>query len=380
MKTICLYSEEAKYCFEDDLYEKGVSGTLFSTMQLCIGLRDNGYKVVLIGKYPDTVSIKGILYQSISGIDSLDEFVEGSGCNVFIYIGAISSMPENRLSCEKIYYWCHNWVDFNPYLEYFNDNKLDGFIFVSYYHLLMTAVNSIKKGFLFRQLFSSRVMHNSLDLDLLNNVQEKHDDKLDFINLAFVGYPSKNKGIIDALSIASTLAKKNDVVFNIYGGKELYGHTGGVEADLSNYDCLSIVEHGTLNRLQLYPEIQKQHFLVAGLTGSETFCVSIAEGIALGVPSITSKKGGQNEIISKTCSLFLEDFEDKNCYSLNKKIENIKREIENDKNRIKNDFSRENITKRWSCLIEGTWCLPKVRYLSRALYAIFNGLLCRLFK
>lgn len=380
MKTICLYSEEVKYCFEDDLYEEGVSGTLFSTMQLCIGLRNNGYKVILIGKYPDTTLVKGVLYKSINDIDSLNDFVESIHCNVFIYVGAIKKITENRLPSDKIYYWCHNWVDFEPYVKSFNDNKIDGFVFVSYYHLIITAINSIKKGFLFRELLNSRVMHNSLDLSLLKTVQKKDNNKKDFLNLAFVGYPSKNKGIIDALSIASKLASENDIVFNIYGGKELYGHSGGIEADLSNYDCLNIMEHGTLNRVRLYPEIQKQHFLVAGLTGSETFCVSIAEGIALGVPSITSKKGGQNEIISKTCSLFIDDFEENNIYSLNKKINNIKVNIEKDTNRIKKDFSREAIVNRWSCLIEGKLYFPRVRYLLKAFLVIFNGFLFRLLK
>lgn len=376
MKAVAFYSNEDKYCYEHSLMEDGVSGTLFSTLQVCIGLRDLGYKVYIIGNYPTNALIDGINYCSRSKIYSLTEFVKEKNIKNFIYVSTISVFTDERLPCDKVYYWCHNWIDINPYAKAVSNGLLDGYIFVSYYHFIITLINSIKRRESLTGFFKSKVMHNSLDFDLIDSSKEKESiesiESMDEVKLAFVGYPSVNKGIIEALNIASEIARYKKVVFSIFGGKDLYSHNGGVEADLNHYSNFKIVEHGTLGRLELYDEIRKQDALLAGLSGSETFCVSIAESVSLNTPVITSYIGGQNEIITGKSAILVYENDVNSSHKILTQLKKINKSLALDKPRLRKHFSRNIISLRWQYFLNDKHYFPRFRYLFSSMTVIMN--------
>lgn len=373
MKAVAFYSNEDKYCYEHSLMKDGVSGTLFSTLQVCIGLRDLGYKVYIIGSYLKDESINGINYCSRSKIYSLPGFVKDNDIKDFIYVSTISVFTDERLPCDKVYYWCHNWIDMKSYAKAVNNGTLDGYIFVSYYHFMITLINSIKKRESLTGFLKSKVMHNSLDFGLITSSKEKGNiENIDQINLAFVGYPSINKGILEALNIASEIARCKTVVFSIFGGKDLYSHNGAVEADLSQYSNFEIVERGTLGRDELYDEIRKQDLLLAGLSGSETFCVSVAESVSLNTPVITSYIGGQNEIITGKSAILVYEKDINSSHKIITQLSKIKKSLALDKTRLRKHFSRNIISLRWQYFLEDKYYFPRFRYLFKSVTVIMK--------
>lgn len=166
-------------------------------------------------------------------------------------------------------------------------SEASGIIAVS--QSLRNAINNSK-------LFKIEVIPNIVDIDFFKPQEQKPINHENIIFLA-IGYLNKNKGhelLIDAFS---EVAKKNqNVILNICGdGPEKNCLLKKIQKlNLGNKIILS----GHLNKIQVLQNLQTSDCLVH-TSYLETFGVVLIEAMSCGIPFITTKCGGPEDIIEE---------------------------------------------------------------------------------
>lgn len=299
---ICL-TEQPKS--DRELHSVGASGTVSSVLWLAMGLAERGHEPHLIYSH-DCVSWKGVTCH-VASDSSIARKLSEIGPDAVVVVGhSRPVLDAERLAGTKVYYWAHNWVDAPSLMKLIDGKKLDAVICVSDYQ---------RRRFFSTVRFSRRFYESSYSipnaLDVAS-IPSKQDYTIgDRLRVAYVGFPSKHKGFPDACKAVLDLNERGvKATLTVYGSSGLYGQVEGTEADNCCYvrdlDRLGLIAfRGTIGRYELYSDLVKQDVVLGGLTGSETFSVSIAEALAAGVPVVTSCCGGQTDYVINGRSGFL---------------------------------------------------------------------------
>jgi len=133
------------------------------------------------------------------------------------------------------------------------------------------------------------VIYNGVDSDITVKHSNINDE---IINLIFIGSLTKNKGVFDIIDAASKLPNKK-YMFTFIG-------VGPVQEFLNYSENLGIKKitnfHGTVSHTEKIKLLRESHIMLLP-SYAEGQPVSILEGMAAGLPVISTKVGSIHEII-----------------------------------------------------------------------------------
>lgn len=359
MINIAFVCNSPKVTSYKNLLNDGGSGTLLALLNVAYYLVDRNCSVTIIG---DLRSGSELIEEKIKFIDIKEEseIVNYLKCNKFdisVVVGHALKILENT-SCKisgNVIYWAHNWVE--PYSLYrlYKSNIIDKVIYVSRFHFLKTWKKMHFNPFFLK--FSSYIY---------NGIEKQHYtlrsiDNRKTLNLAYLSYPSKNKGFPESIALVRNLIKENiDVKMHLFGDITLYD-----EKISSNNECHQymldengefesfLVLHGTVGKYELNEKLSNIDMSIAGLTGSETYCYALVESLAKGIPVISAKTGGQTDYINHRKNGFLVNDVDNAVIHIREYLEKDNfTQIEKNSKKSIEKFSMENIGPQWVKLVE----------------------------
>ncbi len=281
----------------------GGSGTLLSLLNVAYFLKDQNSEVTVIGKIKDKDKCRNEPVEFIDLQESHEilAFLNLVKFDVIIIVGhAISFIDE--VQCEfdsKVIYWAHNWVNTKTLHDYYKNGIIDEVVYVSRYQFLKSWKQSKLNP---KFLIYSRYIYNSLELPFYTkkNIEEKS-----CVDIAYLSYPSKNKGFPETIQLVRNLIDQGiDTKLHLLGDMKLYDGD-----DNSLHECYDImlnendeiesflILHGTVGKFDLDRILSSIDLSIGGLTGSETFCYALAESLAKGIPVVSLNKGGQVDFI-----------------------------------------------------------------------------------
>ena len=139
----------------------------------------------------------------------------------------------------------------------------------------------------------SRVIYNGLDFDVIPR-SLSHDG-----TLAFVGRIDPNKGIEDAIDVASYLGKK----LSIYGAPQPYNTSyfeGCIQPLLQTHP--NVMYHGLVDQQTLFQGLSRAQALLFPVKWDEPFGNVVIEAMAVGTPVIMYDRGSACELITEGVS------------------------------------------------------------------------------
>jgi len=139
----------------------------------------------------------------------------------------------------------------------------------------------------------SRVIYNGLDFDIIPRGLS-HDG-----TLAFVGRIDPNKGIEDAIDVASYLGKK----LSIYGAPQPYNTSyfeGCIQPLLQTHP--NVIYHGLVDQQTLFQGLGRAQALLFPVKWDEPFGNVVIEAMAVGTPVIMYDRGSACELITEGVS------------------------------------------------------------------------------
>ena len=119
-------------------------------------------------------------------------------------------------------------------------------------------------------------------------------------HILFIGRLSKAKGFYDLLeTIPKVIEEKNDIIFDICGAAENKNLEKEIDRTISELDCRSAIKkHGLV-----YGRKKQEIFAMADIlvlpTYNDVFPLTIIEGMAQGIPIITTRVGFIPSIINE---------------------------------------------------------------------------------
>ncbi|NOH91643.1 glycosyltransferase family 4 protein [Vibrio sp. AIC-3] len=293
------------------LKDKGGSGTLSSLLYVSSGLAKLGHDVSVYGNLEHgMLSLEGEL--KFFNTQSHDDFISQLQIECYdatIVVGHAIDIFEStkiRLPSKKILYWAHNWIDINPIVQNVNDKKIDQIIFVSRYHFLRSFVRYNRNRLDLKSIKYLDWVFNPMDLIDFPEIDylESHGKNKSPV-LSFLSFPSLNKGLPEVIDLFYEVKKVYpEAIINIFGSSKLYDieNSDYGECDKFIFDSNGnpkpgIKLHGLLGKKELINVLSKSDLAIAGLTGSETFCLALTEAMACFVPAVSLNKGGQVDYI-----------------------------------------------------------------------------------
>ena len=367
MRIVFYCAEQAPTNFENYL-KIGASGTVSAMILASHGLAALGHDVFALnrsesGRYGEVTHL-----HTVSPDQVAKHLAEIGGVDVFIANGFASKIFQtHEIEAGQRASWIHNFIDQEPYVKAIRDNRLDYIICISHNQL----------GTWWRSPVFDRIaqIYNSIDTHAIDgiSVSGKKEKKI-----MFVGAPRSSKGFHDALRIFDAFVRRNPgYKFYVAGAATLHfsasplSENGIFEKDYeeSHLKDLLYREDGRLrDDVVLLGKISRE--AVLGHLGTsviaiqnpgwdsepEVHSISALEAQAMGVPVLSSFRGGQPEaIIPGQTGILLKsrDLESavRNLESLTKDPELAGRMSQNAKQHVRERFQVEIIAKEWDrCL------------------------------
>lgn len=364
---IIFYCSDPELKTNQQLLKNGGSGTLLALINIAWELSLIGFDVEVAGNCR-LIEEKDRAKHNLAyiQINSDSEFVTRCKSNSYMFtvvVGhALSVFDEEYRLGQKVVYWPHNWINVKTVYEYCNKGWIDQVIFVSKYHF-MKSWRRVRFNPCALRYFNW--IHNSLDLSEHDNIINKNKIGYKKLRLAFLSYPSVNKGLPEVVNIFNELKKKNfDVELNVFGSSALYSSKnmgyGACEHLLFKEGGGAkngIILHGLLGKKELFSILDDVDIAISGMTGSETFCYALAESMARGLIVISSKSGGQVDYIEDGQNGYLVS----NCFDAVQKICELNNktlvDVINMKKHAKKSilkFDHKYVTKIWVKIVFNT--------------------------
>ncbi|SDV48610.1 glycosyltransferase [Chitinasiproducens palmae] len=280
------------------LQSTGASGTVSSLLWVAKGITELGYSAAVLHNADSSHIDCGIAFHGIGSHD-IAAAVSRIPHDVLVVVGHSGRyLQKGRISQRPTIYWVHNWVDLRLFGDAMQKGHFEELLFVSKYHLIRSLADVGMPRFLVeRSQAIANPVHTAGAERKINYALEASDT----LRVAFCGYPSANKGFPQACEVVNSLASDGiNATLSVFGDASLYSADGRGDSSVGCADeeaASRLIWRGTLGRHALYQEMIKHDIIVGGLTGSETFCVSLAEAQTLGVPVLSSVVGGQTDFV-----------------------------------------------------------------------------------
>ncbi len=367
MRIVFYCREEAPANFENYL-KIGATGTVSAMVLASHGLAGLGHEVFILNRSASGYYGRTTHLRTVSPDQVPARIEEISGVDVFIANGFASEIFQtHEIKAGKRACWIHNFIDQGPHVKAVIENRLDYIICISHNQL----------GTWWRSPLFDRIaqIYNSIDIDAIDAipvmpVKEK--------KIMFIGAPRLSKGFHDALRIFDAFSGRNPgYKFYVAGAASLHGSAsvlsdnGVFERDYEESHLKNLLygKDGNLRSdVVLLGNIPREQVLdhlnsaVVALQNPgwdsepEVHSISALEAQAMGVPVVSSFRGGQPEtILAGRTGILLKsnDLEAavKGLELLTNDRELGRRMSRNAKLHVKENFKVEIIAREWDrCL------------------------------
>lgn len=311
MKIVFVSRIKSSVIFSELNY-KSCSGTVYSYLIIAKELADKGHEVIIISPTKSCVD-NGIQFLKIDERDEQEKWLaKQKKCDAIIGVSyAADIFANSSITAKQKIFWWHNTYtsNFKELTKLLFENNIDYFVGISKFQIALNG------GFLLKQCFKNKknILHRVLQIynpimPIKQQLMEATEKKE--VSFAFIGNPDYYQGFHKVLKVFDTYKNQGGKgVLKVFGGNDLHGGNDIINKQYEkeflthllykdNKKRDDVIFYGSINRVDLYNEIVKCDALIAGLQGIESFSISTGEVSALGIPVITRKRGGQNEIIT----------------------------------------------------------------------------------
>ena len=287
-----------------ELGDAPTSGTVYSLVVMAKALAEAGAEVHVACGLPVRREADGVAYEPCLSEARLIEMVETQRYDRVIVVGhAVNELTDAIRAIPCCDYWLHNWTPFSALKAQVDRFGWQQIVCVSRYHLGYYLVKSLAQPSLWRRFV---YVNNPVDVRFFHAKPAQPAVSEETIHIAFIGYPSRGKGfdrVVEMMEALSQLTTRR-CVLHVFGDAKLYDLADDSQLDLPVYHPVEL--HGSVSRKQLYPLLARCDFAVSGLSGSETFCLSLLEAAACGVVPISVNSGGQVSFLNSNNAIITE--------------------------------------------------------------------------
>lgn len=306
---IVFYCSESAPANSGNYLKIGASGTVSALILASRGLSMLGHEVHVLNRSESGLFGKTSHHHTESPEEVPELLAKIGDVDVFIVNGFASGIFQTHdIMARKRALWIHNFVDHLPHEQAIRERRLDYIICISHNQL----------GTWWRSPFFDRVaqIYNCIDTTAIDNIslEVKKEKKL-----MFIGAPRQSKGFHDALRIFDAFAKRNaGYKFYVAGAASLHGSSStlsenGIFEKEYEESYLKQVLYTACGSLRddviLLGKIPRDEVLMHLATAMvaiqnpgwesepEVHSISALEAQAMGVPVLSSFRGGQPEVI-----------------------------------------------------------------------------------
>ena len=308
MRIVFYCAEEAPANIEN-YFKIGASGTVSAMILASHGLAGLGHEVFVLNRSQSRIYGKTTHLHTVSANQVPERIEEIGSVDVFIANGFASQIFQTyKIKAGKRVCWIHNFIDQEPHVNAIREGRLEYIICISHNQL----------GTWWRSPVFDWIaqIYNSVDMHAIDEipVTVKREKKI-----MFVGAPRSSKGFHDALRIFDAFARRNPgYKFYVAGAASLHfsastlSDNGIFEKDYEERhlkDLLYLKDGRLRHDVVLLGKISRQSVLIhlgssmvaiqnpGWESEPEVHSISALEAQAMGVPVLSSFRGGQPEAI-----------------------------------------------------------------------------------
>jgi len=306
---IVYYCKEAAQANIGNYLDLGVSGTVSAMILASHGLTMLGHDVVVLnnsesGVYQGTRHIRtcspGEVRRRLAEVGPVDVFIANGWAGDILLDGGVEVRTK--------VHWVHNFIDHVPIERGIASGKIDYVVCIS-----LNQLGTWWRSWAFPRITN---IHNCVDTERLEkySANGSRDNKI-----MFIGATRESKGFHDGLRVFLQFhARHPDYKFYVAGGANLHGSAGRLsnngifEQDYEDR-CLrdllynrkgtmrdEIVLLGRISRKQVLEHLVTTKVALVNPSWTsepETYCVSAVEAQGIGVPVVSTYRGGLPEVI-----------------------------------------------------------------------------------
>lgn len=311
MKIVFVSRIKSSVIFSELNY-KSCSGTVYSYLIIAKELADKGHEVIIISPTKSCVD-NGIQFLKIDERKEQEKWLaKQKKCDAIIGVSYAADIFANPaiIANQKIFWWHNTYTsNFKELTALLFENKIDFFVGISKFQIALNG------GYLIKQCVKNKknILHRIVQI--YNPILPINQEPIETstkkeISFAFIGNPDYHQGFHKVLEVFDTYKNQGGKgVLKVFGGNDLHGGNDIINKQYekeflapflhkNNKKREDVIFYGSINRIKLYKELVQCNALIAGLQGIESFSISTGEMSALGIPVVTRKRGGQNEIIT----------------------------------------------------------------------------------
>ena len=306
---IVFYCQEEAPANSENYFKIGASGTVSAMILASRGLAGIGHDVFILNR-SESGNYGNVNHLNTVSPDQVPERMEEiGGVDVFIANGFASRIFKTHdIKAGKRACWIHNFIDQEPHVKAIRENRLDYIICISHNQL----------GTWWRSPVFDRIaqIYNSIDTAAISAISLKPAKEK---KIMFIGAPRSSKGFHDALRIFDAFSDRHPgYTLYVAGSASLHGsalelsENGVFEKDYEERHLKhllylkdgglrkDVVLLGTLPREQVLKHLDSSVVALQNPgwdSEPEVHSISALEAQAMGVPVLSSFRGGQPETI-----------------------------------------------------------------------------------